>query len=290
MKSTIRIFAGIALSMCLFIACDDIPEQERLIRIQETSEEAPIIASPSQQRVLLEDFTGWRCTNCPEAAKTISELEEKFQDKLIVMAVHGTSFARPNQENHLLDLSTEQGNIWVANFGISNLPIGMVNRRTYAGSLQIAPPDWENSINAVLSDESKHTLDLNMGIILKASEDKILVSTETLFLGNCSDALTLSLVVLESNIEGVQKNDDPSVGDVPLIENYMFNHVMRNHGSFDNILTEDNKTYSAGDSIKKSYLLTLSKEWKLDHCKVVCFISNTNTKEIIQVNTLAIPK
>lgn len=290
MRSTIKIFTNLVLSVCLFAACDNIPEEERLISIQETSDEAPITASPSMQRVLLEDFTGWRCTNCPEAAKTISELEEKFQDKLIVMAIHGTSFARPNQENHLLDLRTEQGNHWITNFGISNLPIGMVNRQPYSGSLQIAPPDWENSINAILTDENKHTLDLNMGIVLKSTEKKLLVSVETIFLKNCSDAMTLSLVVLESNIEGVQKNDEPSVGAVPQIDNYMFNHVMREHGSFDNVLTEDNKTYSAGDTIKKSYLLTCSEDWKLNNCKIVCFVSNANTKEIVQVNVLAVPQ
>lgn len=289
MKPTVKILGLLLSGIWMFSACDTIPEEERLIRIQETTEEVPIAPGPSKQRVLLEDYTGWRCTNCPSAAKTIAGLQEKFSDNLVVMAIHGTSFARPNAENHLMDLRTPQGNAWIEEFGISGLPIGMVNRNTFSGSLQVLPANWESSISSILSDKKKHVTDFNMGISLKSKENRILVSTETIFLQDYSGALNLSLVVIENQIHGVQKNDDPAVGAVPRIDDFIFNHVMRNHGSFDNTLMKNDEHRVAGDTIKKSYELTASEEWNLKNCQVVGFLSSPTTKEIIQVNIISVP-
>jgi hypothetical protein len=47
------------------------------------------------QKVLLEDYTGFRCGNCPEAHERAQELQARYPGRVILMSVHAGFFARP---------------------------------------------------------------------------------------------------------------------------------------------------------------------------------------------------
>ena len=49
----------------------------------------------SDRVVLVEDFTGASCTNCPGAASTLESLLEKYPNNLIVIGVHSRFLALP---------------------------------------------------------------------------------------------------------------------------------------------------------------------------------------------------
>ena len=68
----------------LLVGCDRISEDERLIY------EKP---EPAQRVVLLEDFTGQRCTNCPKATEVIAQLQETYGDALVAVGIHGGPLA-----------------------------------------------------------------------------------------------------------------------------------------------------------------------------------------------------
>ena len=52
----------------IFFACENYDEQERLQLIEggETTDNTPITQKQEKVTLLLEDFTGWDCPNCPE--------------------------------------------------------------------------------------------------------------------------------------------------------------------------------------------------------------------------------
>ena len=63
------------------MACDDVAEDDRFIYV-EPAEVA--------KRVLLEDFTGQRCINCPEASELIERLQEEYgADNVIAVGIYG---------------------------------------------------------------------------------------------------------------------------------------------------------------------------------------------------------
>ena len=99
-----------------FAACDDIKESERFIPV--TPE------ASTTKNVLIEDFTGMNCINCPNAAEEIHKIQAAYgAEKIIAVAVHGEM---PGLSGPLAnDLGTEYFNHW----GVETLPIGMVDRQ-----------------------------------------------------------------------------------------------------------------------------------------------------------------
>ena len=66
---------GVGL-LLLCISCSNISEEERLIEVQPSLPETPDVTV--MRRVLIEDFTGQRCVNCPTATQTISDLQQAY--------------------------------------------------------------------------------------------------------------------------------------------------------------------------------------------------------------------
>ena len=87
------------------------------------------------KKVLIEDFTGHLCPNCPDAARELEAIHDIYGDQIIAIAIHvSKSFARPypasQAPNFQYDFRTNWGTNWDAFYGISNagLPRGMINR------------------------------------------------------------------------------------------------------------------------------------------------------------------
>ena len=72
------------LSALAFTSCDVIGDTERFTEI-----EMPVF----ERRVLLEDFTGQKCRNCPKAHREISSLKEVYGDNLIAVSIHAGGYA-----------------------------------------------------------------------------------------------------------------------------------------------------------------------------------------------------
>lgn len=100
---------------------DSIAEEDRLIY------EAPPVVNRS---VLIEDFTGQRCVNCPNAADEIHSLQQEYgEDMIIAVGIHGGPMAVwPNPERGIVGLATETGDNYNTYWKVEQWPMGMVNR------------------------------------------------------------------------------------------------------------------------------------------------------------------
>ena len=94
------------------------------------------------RKVLLEDYTGHLCTNCPPAAQTAQTIKGIYGNRLVIMAVHAGFYAQVNPAPYGYDFTTAIGDIYLNQFGISNNPIGMVNRRGYPANHLKNYSDW----------------------------------------------------------------------------------------------------------------------------------------------------
>lgn len=71
----------------------------------------PFTPSAGGKTVLIKDFTGVRCVNCPAAAEYAHELQHRLgDDKVFVMAVHAGSLAIAMGD--FPDFTTEEGTYW----------------------------------------------------------------------------------------------------------------------------------------------------------------------------------
>ncbi|MBQ3831773.1 MAG: Omp28-related outer membrane protein, partial [Bacteroidales bacterium] len=102
-----------------------------------------------------------------------------------------------------------------------------------------------------------------------------------------SRKLSLVAYVIEDGIVGWQFDYESNPQE---IGNYVHNHVLRTsfNGVFGEEVKTDNAQLSAGDVIEKSYSKAVKSDWNIANCKVVAFVYDTDTKEILQAEVVEV--
>lgn len=230
------------------------------------------------KNVLLEDYTGHTCVNCPTAAEIAHQLKELYGDRLVIMAVHAGYFAEPHAGLFENDYRTEAGNEWNTFFGLQNYPSGVINRVPNSPGDYIVPKDkWGTKI----SEEMQKNPEASINLETSLNGNLVTIDITTKFLTTFDSECSLFVGITEDSIISPQKNENPDVGETPIINDYVFMHMFRGsvNGTWgENIfgdVIEANKDYS------KSYQYTITGDPNNSH--VVAFVYENDTKTVIQV-------
>ena len=236
------------------------------------------------RKVLLEDFTGFKCVNCPSASHESHTLKDFYGDQLIIIGVHAGYYAEPDASgNYTEDLTTTTGDALNSFFSILSYPSGMVNRREFSGNKILSYGNWGSSIAEVLQDDIIANIE-----IIRSWEQ----STQTVSLDVCSeffvaDANTYKLCVYlaEDSIITWQKNNDLSMGTTPDIQSYVQMHVLRDavNSTWGDEIVTGGATLGLKDTSNYSYNFTTHPEFDVNNCTLIAFIYDSATYEIIQV-------
>lgn len=269
-----KVLAALFFAPVIFTACEEFEADEILVPLtaRETQDSTPITQTQNELAILIEDFTGWNCPNCPEGTSILNNLKETYGERLVVSAVHQGSFAKPKAENNNLDLRTPYGDDLGSKFGLSSWPNAVINRKI--GPLQRG--DWETKIQECFAN-SEHLMNISLGA--ENTQQGMLVSLQVDALKDINEALTVTLFITESDIKGVQNNQGV------MIEDYSFQHVLRNNPIVDMPLATTG--LKGGDRVSKNYYFTSDKSLNLNNCAVVAFVSNS-AGEVLQVNEIEV--
>jgi hypothetical protein len=84
----------------------------------------------TERAVLVEDFTGHQCKNCPKASKALKQLDSLYGPSRVVgLAIHaGPANFTATSAEYPTDFTTADGDDLADVFGVFALPLGMVNR------------------------------------------------------------------------------------------------------------------------------------------------------------------
>jgi len=242
----------------------------------------PAVSNP-QRIVLLEEFTGHKCPNCPAGAAIAHALMNNNPDKLIVAAIHAGYFATADVSGHFTsNFVVSEGEEIANNFNVVVNPIALINRKTYNSSLLINTGDWGAAVAAIINEPPQMYLQT---ISLHRSEDNsYCLHTKINFLEDMQGNFNLCVYIVEDSIVSPQKTNDVTNYPSGYIENYVHNHVLRKvlGGTWGKPISDGQ--VSGGTSIIQSFKLIPSTGWNLNKCKVVSFIYNTETDEIIQAS------
>ena len=90
----INLIVTLTILLCAFVSCDKIegpyitPDES-----VETNVEFPDIDPATVfRKVLIEEYTGHRCTNCPDGHRELASLHERYGDSLVAIGIHAGSF------------------------------------------------------------------------------------------------------------------------------------------------------------------------------------------------------
>lgn len=239
MKKHLIYIIGIAAAS--FTACENIDEDERFIEVEGVT---------AQRVVLLEDYTGQACVNCPTAHDVATELHELYHDNLIVVSMH----AGPMAMSAPMGLKQEEGDVYAAQAGIETYPSGVVNRRS--GVLGYAA--WMASVR----DEMQRESQLNLTVEAEVKEGKLSIETNLTALADLTGKL--QLWILEDSIVG------PQIAPTGYNPQYVHNHVFRDavNGTWGEEVTlelGEEKTIAHDEVV-------LDETWNPDNLSVVAFV------------------
>lgn len=292
----------IVLAIAGFVACDKVenPNQNPYGGPANTScNYQPLIGSnfiiktndadSNYRKVLIEDYTGHKCGNCPPAAATAEALNIQYKDSLVVLAVHAGGFAAttPTPE-YAPDYTSVAGNDWYAappgfGFYTAGNPNGMVNRRDFPTGTHVKPyTTWGTIVNQLAPFKKWQAIRLNVTTNYDTAQRKLNVDVRHTYLRNYGDTtVKLSVVLSEDSIIGTQKD----YSKVPVdVYPYVFMNVMRGslNGTWGVPLTTcvHNYNYIRGFAVNAAF--------NDKHLNLIVFAYNGTTREIIQVEKVKI--
>lgn len=282
-KSRIIAIIMAVAGSCVFHACDKVepPFEENPAIIDTGGIDSTIIY---QRKVLVEDFTGHVCGNCPQAAIALQGIMDRKGEKIVPLAIHAGYFALP-ETDYPEDFRCNEGNDLDNFFGNSAAgnPNGMVNRRGYASLTHIKfHSNWEGVIDSLLLLPADAHIEITT--TYDAANRKLNADVKTKFLNNLTIASSakfkLAVYLSEDSIIASQKDYSQTPEH---ISNYVFRHVLR--GSMNSTWGEE----LAGDAIIKDseFIKTysnyvLNQNWNDKHLYIIAFVYRSDTYEVIQ--------
>lgn len=180
--------------------------------------------------ILLEEYTGHTCINCPAAAVEAERLKDLYGDKFIQMAIHATeTFAAPKhvscapadafQTDHRTDESLEYEN--ELSFGVAKgLPRGMISRTGES----ITHNKWQTEADKIFNSSPDAIANIGIRNFFDDSSKVFRTDIDIIWLQDYTGGINLQVQVLEDSI--VDWQQIPAT-DPCYIEEYVFNHMYR---------------------------------------------------------------
>ncbi len=286
-----------ALFTVLFYSCDiveqpvyvdDVPVVE--YGFCDTTEMSPafndtVKSDPaSGYKILLEDYTGHTCGNCPEAGILADSLNSKYDPQIIAMAVHAGFFAKTSND-YPMDFKTDEGETYFDHFTVVTNPNGMINRTDYTGKKVLGITQWDQAVQAIKDNEQ--TAQINIQSVFNSDRRILYVDADVEFLKASTGRYKLVAHLLEDQIISDQKDYSKTEEHVTDFEH---RHVLRatieNSAWGKEVNTAD---VAEGETFNMSFdKFCVDQDWDEAHCSVVVYIYDIATEEIIQVQDVYI--
>lgn len=228
---------------------------------------SPVV--PGGERVvLIEEFTGKGCTNCPKGTRELENLLSIYGDKLVVVSIHANFFANPQFfPLGKYDLRTDEGEQLFNYLGpVFGYPSAVVNRRKLNNDFQHGANVWAG----LVAQES--AIDPRVEFIISRIYDEVSRQLYVLVEGRAKSEITnpvrISIMLAESGI--IDAQDDAEAGGI--VEDYVHNHVLR-----DMLTPYDGQplasSLSAGEEFQAEFTYSVPAEWDAGHCNIIAFVS-----------------
>ena len=234
-----------ALLTLTMSACSHIDESDRLIYVK---------PADVKRRVLLEDFTGQRCVNCPKASDEIKALQEQYgEDHVIAVGIHSGPLGFYTKGDYL-GLSTEVGDEYYDHWALEYQPVGLIDRG--------APLEY-TAWNARIREELEKTAPVKIDIELHQNDNQLTVRAEVMGIDGTTSG-KLQLWLTEDGITAFQMMPDGTRN-----MEYIHRHVFRTavNGTWG-----DDVSINEGYVFEHDYKVALSADWKRENLSVIAFV------------------
>lgn len=269
MKRTLLYIAFIAVLGCM-ASCDVIDENERYVK-EDTADMGERV-----QRVLVEEFTGHMCVNCPDGAVVVHNIQESYPGRVVVIGIHAGMFATPTPSGlFTTDFRTPEGDAYDKAFPYEGNPAAMFNRSASNGSYVSTNKDmWLTIADNELKKQP--VCELTPTCEYDAATRTLKVTTEVYAWANMPADLKLQVQLTEDGIVGAQMT---STG---VNATYEHNHVLR--AAVNGTWGETMASLLEGETKTYEHTFVLDEAWVAENCNIVVFAYENTTKYVLQCN------
>ena len=231
--------------------------------------------------VLIEDFTGVTCPNCPAAHDNIISMVTQYNTtatRVIPIGLYITNYPQTTPRTDAkFDFRSEdaravQDDIYQS---LSGMPIGGVDRLPLGASstvpYQISPSKWNDIVGTQLNIQDSINLDLNSSYDAATGKAKIKVTVTYLY--PTTTAQNVSIAIVEDGF--VDYQEDNRIPVTNLDSFYHFNDVFRGFVTsvpFGDAIVPAHTSKEAGFRDEITYNYVLNTAWKPENCKVIAFV------------------
>lgn len=222
--------------------------------------------------VLLEEYTGMRCVNCPAAAEQARMLRQIFKERLVVVAFHAGSFAVP-MGIFQPDLRTEAGNAYYDEWGGPATPVGLVNR----GKV-LNPDQWGQAITNELKEEA--TVEIYPSVVYDAGNREYRSEVGVKCLANAPADYRLLIWLAEDSL--VTPQITPAGTDKEYVQQHVFRSAL--NGTWGEALAFT----AAGDVVRFSRSDQLPVGYVAEHCSLIFVVYRQADRKVVQVAEIVV--
>lgn len=228
-----------------FFSCDPVDENERFGEVTDINGET---------KVLVEEFTGQFCPNCPYGHDVLKNIKEMYGENAVIVGIHAGDMAFADET---YGLKTQEGDAYAKPWNVQNYPSAIVNRRSalmddrsqWQGAVfkeALKAPSAKIQIEASLSEDGK-SIDIKSHLTSRNGERKV----------------NYQLWITEDNIIALQQKGEDYIAD------YEHSHVYR---ATVNSVGGESVSISEGKDTELSHSVSLNSKWNAKNLHVVGFI------------------
>ena len=263
-----KIFSMIALAALIIVTmgCDKIDDPLK-----------PFTPQAGTKTVLVKDFTGVRCNNCPGAAEIVHQLQHQLgEDRVMIMSVHAGSLANPGTV--FPDFRTDEGTAWY-NSNMSN-PLFSVDHV----ALTEGNTYYVNQIDAPVSEalSEEQTFDINIVNVYDETTRLLNVENQITPLRDGQGQYYATVCLVEDSITGWQMVPTSTEHPEGVDTTYVFRNVFRRTlNGADGVLVV-NGNYYPDDVFITTNEIVLDSNYNADQCYILTYVYNKLDGKILQ--------
>lgn len=235
------------------------------------------ITQVQKRNILIEEYTGKGCGNCPRGAQMIKDFQELLGDRIHSVAVHAGSYAEPGSGP---DYRTQIGDSLLANVGNIGFPAATINRRQFdvTTDYELYTNEWTKASKKIYNQTAEVNIELNANINAKTNVLTVNVEAYYTSTPTVNDLNFLTVALMQNHIIGPQNSGG---------ENYSHEHMLRAY--LTPLWGDTIKNPAMGVRIEKVYTYTIPENYRdietdIRNMEIVVFI-NEGKRGVLNVNS-----
>lgn len=229
-----------------WLSCSHIDEDNRLIEVP---------YAKITRAVLVEEFTGQRCVNCPKAAAEIETYQKEYgKENVVAVAIHSGPLAFYSTEK-VLGLRTSLGDEYYDYWKVEAEPSGLINR---SGGVLLLDK-WASKIHQELQSDASVELTASA-----KTSDAGRLEIEIEYLAIKDFKGRIQVWITEDDIVAPQMQPDGTL-QADYIHNHIFRSTVNGHWG-------DDVSWSSGIRGNISFVTEVQQDWNTQNLSVVAFV------------------